>query len=107
MGFYIRKSFTLGPLRLNLSRSGLGASIGVKGLRVGSGPRGSYVQMGRGGFYYRQALNDRPTRQVDDYPSASSLQEPESSPANRLFDSSATELLQQLNRVKGRFDLLP
>ncbi len=26
MGFYIRRSFKIGPLRLNLSKSGLGAS---------------------------------------------------------------------------------
>ncbi len=29
MGFYIRKGFNFGPLRLNLSRSGVGASFGV------------------------------------------------------------------------------
>lgn len=57
MGFYIRKSFTAGPVRLNLSKSGLGISAGVKGFRVGSGPRGSYVHAGRGGLYYRQNLS--------------------------------------------------
>jgi hypothetical protein len=56
MGLYIRKSFKAGPIRLNLSKSGLGASIGVKGLRVGSGPRGSYIHAGRGGLYYREKI---------------------------------------------------
>lgn len=56
MGFYLRKSFRAGPLRLNLSKSGLGVSAGVKGFRVGSGPRGGYVHAGRGGLYYRQSL---------------------------------------------------
>jgi len=28
----------LGPLRLNLSKSGLGASVGVRGARIGIGP---------------------------------------------------------------------
>ncbi|MBU0971002.1 MAG: DUF4236 domain-containing protein, partial [Proteobacteria bacterium] len=56
MGFYIRKSFRAGPVRLNLSKSGLGLSAGVKGFRVGSGPRGNYVHAGRGGLYYRKNL---------------------------------------------------
>lgn len=34
MGFRFRKSKKLGPVRLNLSKSGLGASVGVKGFRV-------------------------------------------------------------------------
>lgn len=31
-------------------------SVGVKGFRVGTGPRGNYVHMGRGGLYYRASL---------------------------------------------------
>jgi hypothetical protein len=61
MGFYIRKSVSAGPFRFNLSRSGLGVSVGVKGFRLGSGPRGNYVHMGRGGLYYRVSLG-RPRR---------------------------------------------
>lgn len=33
MGFSFKKSFNLGPFRLNLSKSGIGYSIGTKGLR--------------------------------------------------------------------------
>lgn len=43
MGFYFRKSVRLGPLRFNLSKSGIGTSVGVKGFRLGAGPRGNYV----------------------------------------------------------------
>lgn len=58
MGFYIRKSFRAGPIRLNLSKSGFGTSIGVKGFRVGTSASGrSYVHAGRGGLYYRQTLS--------------------------------------------------
>ena len=32
MGFYIRKSVSIGPLRFNLSKSGIGVSAGIKGL---------------------------------------------------------------------------
>jgi hypothetical protein len=57
MGFFLRKGFNLGPLRLNLSKSGIGASIGVKGARVGINAKGKgYVSAGRGGIYYRKTL---------------------------------------------------
>jgi len=62
VGFYLRKSFGSGPVRLNLSRSGLGFSFGVKGARVGVGPRGSYVHAGREGVYYRKSLSGRRAR---------------------------------------------
>jgi hypothetical protein len=35
MGFYYRKSVNLGPFRVNLSKSGVGNSVGVRGFRVG------------------------------------------------------------------------
>ena len=57
MGFYIRKSFKLGPLRLNLSKSGIGMSAGVKGARAGVDATGKpYVHAGRGGFYFRKVF---------------------------------------------------
>lgn len=37
MGFYIRKSFGLGPVRLNLSKRGIGTSVGMKGARISQG----------------------------------------------------------------------
>jgi hypothetical protein len=57
MGFYIRKSVNLGGVRLNLSKSGIGVSTGVKGFRLGMNGRGTYVHMGRGGLYYRRQLS--------------------------------------------------
>lgn len=56
MGFYLRKSVKAGPFRFNLSKSGVGVSVGVPGFRVGKGPRGNYVHAGRGGVYYRATL---------------------------------------------------
>jgi hypothetical protein len=35
MGFYVRKSVNFGPLRVNLSRSGVGYSVGGRGFRTG------------------------------------------------------------------------
>ena len=40
MGFTYRKSVNLGPFRVNLSKSGLGYSVGGRGFRVGTTPRG-------------------------------------------------------------------
>ncbi|MFZ2028919.1 MAG: DUF4236 domain-containing protein [Vitreimonas sp.] len=63
MGFYIRKSGSLGGgVRLNLSSKGLGISAGVKGFRVGMNGRGTYVHMGRGGLYYRKQFSYAPPK---------------------------------------------
>ena len=35
MGWYLRKSVKLGLFRVNLSKSGIGYSFGVKGARIG------------------------------------------------------------------------
>lgn len=59
MGFYFRKSKSFGPFRLNLSKSRLGLSTGIKGARLSFGPRGTYVNMGSGGLYYRKKLGGK------------------------------------------------
>ena len=56
MSWYLKKAFRFGPIRFNLSKSGIGVSGGVKGFRVGTGPRGPYVHAGRGGIYCRKSL---------------------------------------------------
>jgi hypothetical protein len=40
MGFYYRKSVSLGPFRVNVSKSGLGYSLGTRGFRTGVSARG-------------------------------------------------------------------
>jgi hypothetical protein len=72
MGFYIRRGKNLGPFRLNLSKSGLGISFGVKGARIGLNSQGkAYVHAGRGGLYYRKQLGgltnkSQPSRSYSD-----------------------------------------
>ena len=64
MGFYLRKSFRAGPIRFNLSKSGIGASFGVTGARVGLSAQGrGYVHGGRGGVYYRKSFGSGRRRQ--------------------------------------------
>ena len=62
VSFYVRKSVSAGPFRFNLSKSGIGVSTGIPGFRVGTGPRGAYVRMGRGGVYYRSTLSSGSSR---------------------------------------------
>jgi hypothetical protein len=65
MGFYLRRSIKLGPIRLNLSKSGIGVSAGIKGFRYGIRPDGrAYVHAGRHGFYYRATVGS-PTAKLD------------------------------------------
>jgi hypothetical protein len=40
MGWGLRRSLKLGPLKLNFSKSGVGYSVGVRGFRVGKDARG-------------------------------------------------------------------
>ena len=56
MGWYFRKSKTVGPFRVNFSKSGMSFSTGVKGARMSFGPRGTFVNVGGNGIYYRKKL---------------------------------------------------
>ncbi len=65
MGWRMRKSIKLGGgLRLNLSRSGIGASVGMKGFRIGVGPRGGRITAGipGTGVTYETRFGSRQTR---------------------------------------------
>jgi hypothetical protein len=57
MGWSYRRSVKFGPFRLNLSKSGIGVSAGVRGARVSTGPGGTHLNLGTNGFYYRQKID--------------------------------------------------
>ena len=120
MSFYLRKSIGVGPLRFNLSKSGVGVSIGVKGFRAGAGPRGNYVHVGRGGVYYRKTLSQpsgskpsplaRPPeagRTSDFTHGVGPMEEIESASVADMVDSSSAELLQELDEKKRKFRMGP
>src|SRR5450631_4845594 len=104
MGFYIRKSLSVGPFRFNLGKSGIGLSTGIKGFRIGTGPRGNYVHMGRGGLYFRQTLpsasssnNHRTPSEVPEEQSSSiEFNEIESGSVSQMVDSSSAALLEEI-----------
>lgn len=106
MSFYLKKSLRFGPLRFNLSKSGIGVSAGVKGFRLGTGPRGNYIHAGRGGIYYRKTLGKQargqPTTEIPPGIDAPELLErPDSEPCF-LTDASSAELVAELDEKRKR-----
>src|SRR5258708_33418632 len=112
MGFYLRKSVSVGPFRFNLSTSGIGVSTGVKGFRVGTGPRGNYIHMGMGGIYFRQTISNPGNRKVspdiqEEQSSNIALQKIESGSVNQMVDSSSAELLEEINSKSKKLIIWP
>ena len=107
MGFYFRKSVSFGGVRFNFSKSGIGASVGVKGFRVGTGPHGNYVHMGRNGIYYRAALGAKKSKtqrmpdirpeNTRDESDGLLFQEIESGDISLIVDSSSQEIVDEIN----------
>ncbi len=113
MGFYVRKSLSAGPFRFNLSTSGVGVSVGIPGFRVGTGPRGNYVHMGRGGVYYRATLNGRTTpaaqRSAQSHPAYDSfrpsgilMEDVTGATALELAPTGGGDVVDQLNSAAAR-----
>ena len=125
MGFYVRKSVNFGGVRFNISKSGVGASVGVKGFRVGTNSRGNYIHMGRGGLYYRAAIgkkqNDRRVSATL-LPSPSPTQQPigpqipheelhfkdiDSGDITYIVDSTSQDVVNEINAKRKKFPFWP
>lgn len=113
MSLYLRKALSFGPFRFNLSKSGVGLSVGVKGLRFGVSPRGNYVHMGRNGIYYRTAFyrggqeggadrdhSDQRPPDSNSAPNDQILKMVESGAASEMRDGSSREFLDEVNRKR-------
>ncbi|MDO9545481.1 MAG: DUF4236 domain-containing protein [Pelolinea sp.] len=117
MGFYIRKSLRAGPLRFNLSKSGIGVSAGITGFRVGTGPRGNYVHVGRNGLYYRTTLpsgthspesqNSSRISPRSNQSSTVDMREIESANILDLKDSTSSDLLSEMNDKQQKMIVWP
>ncbi len=94
MGFRFRKSKSVGPFRLNMSKSGIGWSVGVPGLRysqkAGGGSRVTASIPGTGISYVTDSK--KPTRKRRER-----LDEPE----QKLLDHAATPAKEQPGRSVG------
>jgi len=71
MGLFFRKSIKVGNAgRINLSKSGIGGSVGVPGVRAGVSSRGEkYVRGGKGGVYFYETVGSRGGGGEPDYSS--------------------------------------
>ena len=130
MPFYIRKAISVGPLRFNVSKSGIGISAGVRGLRIGSGAQGNYIHAGRAGLYYRKTLPGQPIGSATVFkdlaekiaPSSLERNVPnadvadlnapevnqfESGSALKMVDATSEELLGELNEKRTRTNTWP
>ncbi|TCG05358.1 hypothetical protein BZM27_34265 [Paraburkholderia steynii] len=125
MGLSYRKSISAGPFRFNLSGSGIGVSVGVPGFRVGTGPRGNYVSISKGGFTYRATLPSsgiRPPISIQSGAGASGVRPVYTSPAtatvgpmsavasataDQLTSSSLDSIVDEINQKSGMLPLWP
>jgi uncharacterized protein DUF4236 len=77
VGFRFRRRITIGPgLRLNLSKSGVSASVGTRGAWLTVGSRGARETIGVPGtgisYTEQQSLGDAPATVADDDPPVTS-----------------------------------
>ncbi len=118
MGLYIRKSVRVGPLRFNLSTSGIGVSTGIPGFRLGIGPRGTQIHLGRGGFYYRQTISHRASQKMNSHARPETMQPDRvwtHGPMAHLdlgnvadmVDTNSSDLLHEIKQKRARFVFWP
>jgi hypothetical protein len=117
MAWGFRKSVGFGPFRINLSKSGIGASVGVKGARISTGPRGTYVNLGSNGFYYRKRLDGSnqkgPSNSHYSNPPLPTLTDPTNGQTilttnfNELTDVDSQDFVRELEAKCNKLSLLP
>jgi Protein of unknown function (DUF4236)/DnaJ domain len=106
VGWYFRRSIGFGPFRVNLSKSGIGWSVGVRGARVGTGPHGNYVRIGRDGVYYQKysgggraaasnRANPQPTAEAEAGPTPLTID------PSGLRDASAADLIREIHEKRS------
>jgi Protein of unknown function (DUF4236) len=119
MSFYLRKSIKAGPFRVNLSKSGIGVSTSIPGLRVGTGPRGTYVRMGSHGISYQQTISRPGVRRVPPRPGPARQRPQAAAPDDVILEdvtgattiqlaaASSSDLVRQVNDAAQSISLLP
>lgn len=108
MGWSFRKSKSFGPFRVNLSKSGVGFSFGVKGARISTSRRGTYVTLGAGGISYRQKLSPssfRPTEPIQEPAPGDGLHTITSADFDNLTDADSRKFVDDLEEVEKKISL--
>lgn len=108
MGFRFRKSINLGGFRINLSKSGIGYSFGVKGLRythkAGGGSRSTIGIPGTGISYVKDhSAHKKPQAVTAERKKGSVPVDREIE--NEMIESSPSEMIDRLNRAQ-KIDLV-
>lgn len=122
MGVSFAKSVKFGAVRFNFSGGGIGMSVGIPGLRIGTGPRGAYIGGGMGGFRYRKSLGAKTRQattapqpalgqglQVDSapLPNITATIEHEAKSVLELTDATSDSLIQSMNEQRQKAALWP
>jgi hypothetical protein len=118
MSFYLRSTVKVGPFRCSLSKSGIGVSAGIPGLRIGASPRGTYVRVGAAGVYTyatssssgrrgTPAVVAPPLPPVHFQPGDVVLQDVTGATSMEMRPSKPSELLRSLNEAASRRVLWP
>jgi len=107
MGWNFRTSIKFGAGRLTFSKSGVSYSVGVRGARITTGPRGTYVSLGLHGIRYRQRIS--PTSNYKPHPILPPAHQPESfvhtitsGAIAELTDSDSKAFVDELNEKARR-----
>jgi hypothetical protein len=82
MGWSFRKSKSFGPFQLNFSKSGIGLSTGIKGARISTNSRGTYVNLGMNGMYYRKRISQKSSNYTPSF-----VQQPSRESSNEAMDN--------------------
>lgn len=132
MSFYIREGLNVGPVRFNLSKSGIGASLGVKGFRFGTGPKGEYVYVGEGPVRYRKykqlgsseetgsqprengtssgedrASSTGPQTVEKSLEDTGELEDPDEADASSLVETGSEDIINEINAARDRWRMWP
>jgi len=111
MPWYFRKSIGFGISRVNFSKSGISYSFGVKGARINTGPRGTYVSFGSHGIYYRKKIATSSGAQTQFSEPVNDDSEPiahtiTSAPIAQLTDADSREFIDELSSQSEKNFLL-
>ena len=102
MGWNFRRSIRFGPFRLNLSKKGVGASVGIPSVRVGqdaSGRRYSQVSIPGTGIYRRDYASVKVAGNTASAPQPQTIQPPSmpaTSGSKPRYSSSSVKYLASL-----------
>ena len=115
MGFTFRKSFKIGKLlNVSVSKSGIGVSAGVKGFRIGTGPKGNYVSMSKSGIGYKKYFGGKKKTTTDKKKSTTSKTNSVANTSNKniddistyntenVVDSSSRELIETIRKNRSK-----